>query len=96
MAAALLTDGRRVVEWQDFFGFALSLNAQGVSVYHSWATPELVRAGQLRGLTFMVWTVDDEADIERVIDAGVDSICSNFPDVVRRAVDARRQTMPVR
>jgi len=89
MAAALLTDGRRVVEWQDFFGFALSLNAQGVSVFHSWATPELVRQGQRRGLTFMVWTVDDEADIERVIDAGVDSICSNFPDLVRRSLLAR-------
>ena len=60
MAAALLTDGRRVVDWDDFFGFALSLGAQGVSVYHSWATPERVRQGQLRSLTFMTWTVDDE------------------------------------
>jgi glycerophosphoryl diester phosphodiesterase len=89
MAAALLTDGRRVVDWHDFFGFALSLNAQGVSVYHTWATRELVRQGQLRGLTFMVWTVDDEPDMERVVDAGVDSVCSNFPDVVRRVVDGR-------
>jgi glycerophosphoryl diester phosphodiesterase len=89
MAAALLTDGRRVADWQEFFGFALSLNAQGVSVYHSWATPEIVRNGQRRGLTFMVWTVDDEADMERVFDAGVDSICSNFPDVVRRVLDAK-------
>lgn len=88
VAAALLTDGRRIVDWDDFFGFALSLGAQGVSVYHSWATAERVRQGQLRSLTFMVWTVDDEADIEKMIAAGVDSICSNFPDVVRRHVDA--------
>ena len=88
MAAALLTDGRRVVDWQEFFSFALSLDAQGVSVYHSWATPERVRQGQLRSLTFMVWTVDDEADMRTMIDAGVDSICSNFPDLVRRAVEA--------
>jgi glycerophosphoryl diester phosphodiesterase len=88
MAAALLTDGRRVVDWDDFFGFALSLGAQGVSVYHSWATPERVRLGQLRSLTFMVWTVDDEADVAKMIAAGVDSICSNFPDAVRRLVDA--------
>jgi glycerophosphoryl diester phosphodiesterase len=89
MACALLTDGRRVVDWHDFFGFALSLNAQGVSVYHSWATPELVRKGQKRGLTFMVWTVDDEADMRNMVDAGVDSICSNFPDLVRTVVDAQ-------
>jgi glycerophosphoryl diester phosphodiesterase len=90
MAAALLTDGRRVVEWQDFFSFALSLGAQGVSVYYSMARPELVRAGQLRGLTYMVWTVDDEGDMANLVDAGVDSICSNFPDLVRRTVDGRR------
>ncbi|MHB8376208.1 MAG: glycerophosphodiester phosphodiesterase [Dehalococcoidia bacterium] len=89
MAAALLTDARRVVDWDDFFGFALSLGAQGVSVYYAAATSEIVRRGQRRSLTFMTWTVDDEPDIERMIDAGVDSICSNFPDAVRRAVDAR-------
>ena len=88
MAAALLTDGRRVVDWDEFFGFALSLNAQGVSVYYSFATPEIVRQGQLRSLTFMTWTVDDEADIAAVANAGVDSICSNFPDIVARVVNA--------
>ncbi len=88
IAAALLTDGRRVIDWQEFFSFALSLDAQGVSVYHSWATPERVRQGQLRSLTFMVWTVDDEGDMRTMVDAGVDSICSNFPDLVRKAVEA--------
>ncbi len=89
MAAALLTDGRRVLDWQEFFGFALSLNAQGVSVHYSAAAPDVVRAGHRRSLTFMTWTVDDDADIEKMIDAGVDGICSNFPDAVRRALDAR-------
>ena len=88
MASALLTDGRRVADWQDFFGFALSLNAQGVSVYYVFATPEIVRQGQKRSLTFMTWTVDGEDDMAKMCDAGVDSICSNFPDLVRRVVDA--------
>jgi len=88
MAAALLTDGRRVVDWADFFGFALSLGAQGVSVHYESATPERVRQGQRRSLTYMVWTVDDEAEMERMVRAGVDSICSNFPDVVRKVVEA--------
>ena len=88
MAAALLSGGERVVDWDEFFSFALSLDAQGVSVYGTWATPERVRQGQLRSLTFMVWTVDQERHIRRVIAAGVDSICSNFPDVVRRELDA--------
>ncbi|MDE3094562.1 MAG: hypothetical protein KGK07_00995 [Chloroflexota bacterium] len=88
MAGALLTDARRIVDWDDFFGFALSLDAQGVSVHYAAATAEVVRRGHLRSLTFMTWTVDDGPDIERMIDAGVDSICSNLPDAVRRAVDA--------
>jgi glycerophosphoryl diester phosphodiesterase len=91
MAAALLTDGRRVVDWDEFFSFALSLGAQGVSVHHEQASPERVRAGQLRSLTFMTWTADDEKDIRRLVAAGVDSICSNFPDVVRRVVDAHAE-----
>jgi glycerophosphoryl diester phosphodiesterase len=88
MAAALLTDGRRIVEWQDFFSFALSLDAQGVSVHYALAEADRVSAGQRRSLTFMVWTVDNEADMARMIDFGVDSICSNFPDLVRKTVEA--------
>jgi len=88
MAAALLTEGVRIVNWTDFFGFALSLNAQGVSVYHAFASPERVREGQRRSLTFMTWTVDDEADMAKMLAAGVDSICSNYPDLVRQAVGA--------
>ena len=87
MAAALLTDGRGVVDWADLYGFALSLNAQGVSVFHEAVTPERTRQGQLRSLTFMTWTVDDAAEMERMLTAGVDSICTNFPDIGRGVVD---------
>ena len=90
MAAALLTDGRRIVDWDEFFGFALSLNAQGVSVHYEQTTMERVRSGQRRGLTYMVWTVDDEPEIARMTEYGVDGICSNFPDIVARTVHAAR------
>ena len=96
MAAALLTDGRRIVDWDDFFGFALSLNAQGVSVYYAFATPEIVRQGQLRSLTFMTWTVDDEKDMAAMCEAGVDSICSNFPDLVVKVVRQQSRALPRR
>lgn len=94
MAAALLTDGRRIVDWEEFFSFALSLHAQGVSVHYEAATPERVREGHRRSLTFMVWTVDDEADVARMMDAGVDGICSNFPDVVRRVLERSPRSTP--
>jgi glycerophosphoryl diester phosphodiesterase len=58
------------------------------------ATEERVRAGQRRSLTFMVWTVDDEHDMRTMVDAGVDSICSDFPDLVRRVVDGAITAQP--
>jgi glycerophosphoryl diester phosphodiesterase len=88
MACALLTDGRRVVDWSEFFGFALSLHAQGVSVHYASTTAERVAQGQRRSLTYMVWTVDDEPDMRAMCAHGVDSICSNFPDAVKRVVEA--------
>ena len=89
MAAMLLTEASRIVDWIDFWGFALSLNAQGVSVLYTFATPERVRQAQRRGLTYLVWTVNDEAQMEAMVSAGVDSICSDFPDVVRKVVEGK-------
>jgi glycerophosphoryl diester phosphodiesterase len=88
MAAVVLRIGRSIVDWGTFFAEALSLNAQGVSLYHQFVTPDIVQRCQRRGLRCMIWTVDDDAGIERMLAAGVDSINSNFPERVRRIVDA--------
>jgi glycerophosphoryl diester phosphodiesterase len=87
MPAALITNGKEVVDWGDHFGFVLSLGAQGISLEHDAVTSELVRQGQRRSLTFMTWTVDEEAEVARMLDCGVDGVCSNFPDVVRRVLE---------
>ncbi len=47
------------------------------------------RRGARRGLDCLVWTVDQLADIRRVLDLGVDGVISNRPDVVRRALADR-------
>lgn len=87
MAAVLISDGRQVKDWDDFFSFALSLGAQGVSVHYSAAQRDVIARAHRRSLTFLTWTVDADADIETTIGAGVDSICSNFPDTVRAVLD---------
>jgi glycerophosphoryl diester phosphodiesterase len=44
------------------------------------ASGEAVAAAHARGLSFGVWTVDDEHDMRRLIGLGVDAICTNRPD----------------
>ena len=48
----------------------------------------LVRAVHSAGAGFIVWTVDEPVEMQRLIAWGVDGICTNFPERGRRAVDA--------
>ncbi len=86
MAAALLTFGRDMTDWTEFFDLALSLNAQGVSVHGAYARPPIVRAAQRRSLTFTAWMVDEEKHVLAMRDAGVDRICTSYPDLVQRCL----------
>ena len=45
---------------------------------------ELVAAVHAIGRRIIPWTVDDAARIEELMDMGVDGMCSNRPDLVRR------------
>jgi len=50
------------------------------------AVPELVDESHINLLEVNVWTVDEIADIDRMLAKGVDSIVTNFPD---RALERR-------
>lgn len=57
-------------------------------------TPELVKLSHDLGLRVVVWTVDTPAAAESMIDAGVDGIISNRPDIVRGILAARGYDLP--
>jgi glycerophosphoryl diester phosphodiesterase len=40
------------------------------------------------GFRIVVWTVNHPDDMRRLVGLGVDGICTNFPDVARRTVEA--------
>jgi glycerophosphoryl diester phosphodiesterase len=52
-------------------------------------TPRTVRAVQAAGLEVHVWTVNDAADMIRLLDLGVDGIVTDRCDLLKALVDSR-------
>lgn len=53
------------------------------------ATPERIAEAHALGLGVLPWTVNETADMERLIDAGVDGIISDYPDRLKAVADKR-------
>jgi glycerophosphoryl diester phosphodiesterase len=49
-------------------------------------SPRFVQLAHNAGLTVQIWTVDEAADIKRLLDWGVDGIISDRPDVASQAL----------
>ena len=73
-----------------------AFGAQIWSPYWREVTAESVAQAHDLGLTVSVWTVNTRADIEAMLDLGVDSIISDFPDRVRATLTARGLPVPPR
>jgi glycerophosphoryl diester phosphodiesterase len=48
-------------------------------VYHPLVSPRLARICKLAKVELIAWTVDDLARMEKLVERGVDGICSNDP-----------------
>ncbi len=52
-------------------------------------TPDLIRIAHQHGVSILVWTIDDEAQMRGLLEVGVDGLMTDRPDVLRRVLDAR-------
>jgi glycerophosphoryl diester phosphodiesterase len=57
---------------------------------HRIVSGRFLRQAHRRGLKVQVWTVDDEADMRRLLAWGVDGLITNRPDVAVRIRDEVR------
>jgi glycerophosphoryl diester phosphodiesterase len=57
-------------------------------------TAERVREASALGLAVVPWTVNDPADMLRMIDAGVHGIITDYPDRLRRVMAERNLPLP--
>jgi glycerophosphoryl diester phosphodiesterase len=94
---ALLVAGESMAKWEKMRSLAVKLGAQGVSVFASAIDEQVVEDCRRRGLALYTWTPDTETAIERAIRAGVNGVCSNYPERVvavlnRLAGDRARST----
>jgi glycerophosphoryl diester phosphodiesterase len=57
-------------------------------------TPDRVREARALGLSVLPWTVNEPADMETLIDAGVDGLITDYPDRLRRVLAAKGKPLP--
>lgn len=67
----------------------LGVSIAGPGLHVLRAEPEFVARAHARGHRVFVWTVDDVADVEYVLDLGVDTIITDRPLEVGKLLDAR-------
>lgn len=69
----------------DFWSYARSVKADALHLHRGFLDAELVQAAQREGFLVNVYTVNDEFELSRMVEAGVNGIITNYPDRALRA-----------
>jgi glycerophosphoryl diester phosphodiesterase len=55
------------------------------------ATPRFIEAAHSRGVRVDVWTINDEKEMRRLLDLGVDAVMTDEPEILSRVLAERAQ-----
>jgi glycerophosphoryl diester phosphodiesterase len=64
------------------------------SAHQAGVTGERVADAHAQGLKVLAWTVNDPAEMARLIDLGVDGIITDYPDRLRTVLAAKGKPLP--
>ncbi|MFF2031144.1 glycerophosphodiester phosphodiesterase family protein [Arthrobacter sp. NPDC058192] len=73
---------------------AAALGYNAISPTFSSVTPGMIADAHTAGLPVIPWTVNTTADMQRLMDLGVDGIISDYPTRLRSVMDARGMKLP--
>lgn len=54
--------------------------AVGINIAHVFVNRPLIQQAHQKGLSIWAWTVDDEERVQELLEMGVDSITTNWPE----------------
>jgi glycerophosphoryl diester phosphodiesterase len=80
LPCGLLVSSEMLPRWPRMRELALRHGLQAVSVFYAGINEQLVVDCRCSGLALYAWTADSKREIARLIELGVDGICTNFPD----------------
>ena len=78
------TRAERAPSPRDVVRWVTAVGANDLGIDHRALTPDIVTAARAARVRVAAWTVNEEADIQRVIGLGVDVVISDRPDLARR------------
>ncbi len=70
----------------DWLASCQALSGWSANFYQKDVTPDLVNTAHDNGLKVLTYTANDHEDIQRVLNAGVDGVFSDYPDRVLAAL----------
>ena len=64
--------------------------AAGIGMPHGLVSPELVERMHRHGFGVFAWTVDDEDEMRRLVEAGVNGVVTNRPGALAEVLKGMR------